>query len=207
MNYFVKKSGMTLVELMVAISIVLICMFGFSVFFARIWVSNHFILEEGQTSFIASRIVSETVKNLRKVRQPDNGEYPIRSCDEFNLVVFIDIDKDNITEKVHYFLENGQFKVGISDPSGSPPVYPSGDQTVSVLTNYVVNTSAQPVFEYYNHDYPGDVVHNPIDTPVAAIEDVRLVKIHLYVNIDPMRAPDNVNIESFAEFRNLNDYQ
>jgi hypothetical protein len=200
------KNGMTIIEVMVSIGIFTIGMVGFTLLFARSWQSNHFILEKGQASFLASRQVDLMVGDLRRVRQPDNGEYPVKSCDDFDLVVFLDIDKDNVTEKVHYYLDGEQIKRGVSNPSGTPPVYPSGDQETLVLTNYVTNEADEPVFEYYNHDYPGDVANNPLDTPVNDLEDVRLVKIHLRINIDPIRAPENVTVESFAEMRNLNDY-
>lgn len=202
-----KKNGMSLLEALIAIGIFTMGIAGFTVFFAKTWSSNKFILEEGQASMLASRSVEQIVKDLRRVRQPESGEYPIKSCSDFVLVVFIDIDKDGVTEKVHYYAENQQLKRGISKPSGTPPVYPSEDQQVAVLANYIINTSSQPVFYFYNNNYPGDAAHNPINTPVNDIEDVRLIKVHLLVNIDPAHAPDNINIESFAELRNLNDYQ
>ena len=80
-----------------------------------------------------------------------------------------------------------------------------GDQTTEVFVNYISNTNAQPVFSYYNRDYPSDIINNPLATPVS-VENVRLIKIHLLVNIDPINAPNNVNVESFAELRNLNNY-
>lgn len=194
-------------EMLIAIGIFTIGMAGFTVLFARSWITNHFILEEGQASLVASRAVEGLVSDLRRIRQADSGEYPILSCDDFDLVVFIDIDGDDVTEKVHYFIDDEELKRGISNPSGVPPVYPDEDEEVETLTNYVYNSGIQPAFYYYNHEYPGDAEHNPMDTPVADIEDVRLVKIHLLINIDPGRTPENVNIESFAELRNLNDYQ
>lgn len=193
-------------EMIIAIGIFSMGIAGFSLLFARSWVTNHFILEEGQASLTASRKVEQMVNSLRKVRQADSGEYPIKSCDDFDLVVFIDIDNDDITEKVHYFIEDEQLKMGTTKPSGTPSVYSAGDQTVAVISGYVVNQSEQPVFYYYNNQYPEDPENNPMDTPVADIENVRLVKINLWINIDPIKAPENVNIESFAELRNLNDY-
>jgi len=86
-----------------------------------------------------------------------------------------------------------------------PKTYPSGDQEVTVIAGHIVNATNEPIFYYYNRDYPGDVVNNPLDTP-AAVSDVRLLKIHLKINIDPNRAPDNVEMQSFVELRNLNDY-
>ena len=197
---------MTLVEVMVAIAIMLIAMEGFTLLFLQSWDTNKFILEEGMASAAASRATGKIVSQLRSVRQADNGDYPIESADDFDFKVYLDIDKDGVTERVHYFLDQvtDELKVGVTNPiAGTPVSYPAADDTVSILANYVVNDNTDPVFYYFNQNYPGDTVNNPIVTP-AAVDQIRLVQVHLYVNIDPVHAPDNINIESFADLRNLN---
>ncbi len=112
-------------------------------------------------------------------------------------------------EKVHYFLDlaTDQLKLGVSDPLATTPVtYPGGDSTVSVVANYVVNENSNPVFFYYNGDYPSDIINNPLTTP-ATVGMVRMIHVHLFVNINPVHAPDNINIESFVDLRNLNTYE
>lgn len=199
------SQGMTLVELLVAITIMLIAMQGFSLLFLRTWDMNKFILEEGMASSAASHATGKIIKELRGVKQADNGDYPIKSGSNFDLIVYEDIDDDGVTERVHYFLDmnTDQFKVGITHPTGSAPVsYPAADDTVTVLVNYVTNSNSDPVFYYYNKNYPGDTVNNPLSTPVT-VADVRLIRVHLLVNIDPVHAPNNINIESFVDLRNL----
>jgi hypothetical protein len=120
--------------------------------------------------------------------------------------VYLDVDKDGTTERVHYFLDQAtdELKKGITDPLATTPIsYPATDDSVSVITNYVINEATDPVFYYYNENYPGDIVNNPLVSPVA-VDQVRLIRVHLYVNINPVHAPDNINIESFADLRNLN---
>lgn len=197
---------MTLVELMMSIFIMLMAMEGFTILFLQSWKTNGFILETGLAASAASRAVNVAVSELRKVRQGDNGDYPIEAGDDFDLSAYIDIDGDGVTERVHYFLEDGQFKRGVREPSATQPVtYAGGDATVTVLALDIANEPTEPVFTYYNEDYPGDTVNNPLGTPIA-VRDARLVKVRLVINIDPNNAPDDTNIESFAEFRNLNDY-
>lgn len=198
--------GMTLVELMVSIFIMLMAMEGFTILFLQSWKTNGFILETGLAASAASRAVNVAVSELRKVRQGDNGDYPIESGDDFDLTAYIDIDGDGVTERVHYFLENGQFKRGVREPSATQPVtYADDDETETVLASDIANENGEPVFSYYNEDYPGDTVNNPLGTPIA-VRDARLAKVRLVINIDPNNAPDDTNIESFVEFRNLNDY-
>lgn len=198
--------GMTLVEVMVSIFIMLVAMEGFTILFLRSWQTNGFILETGLASAAASRAVNTAVSELRKVRQGDNGDYPIEAADDFDLTAYIDIDGDGATERVHYFLDNGEFKRGVREPSATQPVtYAIGDGTVQILASAIANEPTEPIFTYYNEDYPGDTVNNPLGTPIA-VRDARLAKVRLVINIDPNNAPEDTNIESFVEFRNLNDY-
>lgn len=204
-----KYKAMTLVEVLATIAIMLIAMEGFTLLFVKSWSMNKFIIEEGLASAAASRATNKIITKLRSVRQADNGDFPVESGDDFDLKVYIDIDDDDVTERVHYFLDldADQLKVGITDPVSTTPIsYPAADDTVSVLTNYVVNENANPVFYYYNKNYPGDQVNNPLATPIN-VEDARLIRVHLLVNIDPVRAPNNINIESFADLRNLENYE
>ncbi|MBI2439527.1 MAG: hypothetical protein HYV45_02925 [Candidatus Moranbacteria bacterium] len=192
-------------EMLIAVGISLIAMEGFTLLFLRSWDNNKFILEEGMASSIASRATNDVVATLRSVRQADNGDFPVESGDDFDLKVYIDIDDDGVVERVHYFLDlaNDQFKMGVTNPTGASPVsYPASDDTVTVLANFIVNENSDPVFYFYNENYPGDTVNNPLATPVA-VESVRLIRVHLLVNIDPVHAPNNINIESFADLRNL----
>lgn len=201
---------MTLMELMIAIGVVLFVMQSFSYLFIRTWDTNKFVLEEGLASAAASRATNQIVIQLRGIQQGENGAYPIVSADDFDLTLYADIDDDGVIERVHYFLDqpNDQLKVGVTNPdiSVQPPMYPAGDESVLVMTNYVVNESSMPVFSYYNDNYPGDVANNPLTTP-ANTGNIRLIKVHLFVNINPIHAPDNINIESFVDLRNLQSYE
>jgi hypothetical protein len=203
-----KLKGLTLVEMLVAIGIMTIGMVGFTLLFSGTWKSSKFILETGVTAVQVNRASAEIVNNLRKVRQADNGDYPVESADAFDIEVYLDIDGDGVTERVHYWLDdaNDRLMRGIREPSSAvPPVYAAGDGTTSIIANYIVNEASQPLFYYYNENYPGDTVNNPLPTP-AEIQDIRLVRILIRMNIDPIKAPNNINIESFVDLRNLESY-
>lgn len=200
-----KIRGMTIVEMMVAIAVVLIAMEGFTFLFLRTWDTNKFIIEEGLASMTASRATNKIVIQLRGVQQADNGDYPLESGDDFDIVFYNNVDGDVAVERVHYFLDqvNDQLKIGVTNPLATNPVtYPAGDTTVSVVADYIVNDATDPIFYYYNENYPTDIVNNPIATP-AVIGEVQMIRVKLYVNINPIHAPDNINIESFVDLRNL----
>jgi prepilin-type N-terminal cleavage/methylation domain-containing protein len=203
------RLGMTLVEMLVAIAVMLIAMEGMTYLFVSSWDKNKSIIETGLASTTASRAVNKTIIQLRALKQADNGDYPIEEADDFDLTIYTDIDDDGVTERVHYYLDlaTDKFKRGITDPnSGTPVTYPAGDTTTTTLAEFIVNESNDPMFSYYNDNYPGDTTNNPLTTP-AALGSIQLVRMKARVNIDPVHAPENINIESFVDLRNLHNYE
>lgn len=197
---------MTIIEMLIAIAIFTIGIGGFSLLFVKSWQGNSYVYEMGQSSIMASQGVNEVVGYLRKARQGDDGSYPVRSATDNDLVIFSDYDKDGITERLHFYKNGNQLLMGWRKPSGSlPKTYAAGDQGSKTISDGIVNNGSTPIFYYYNKDYPGDQANNPVATP-ANSPDIRLIKVLLKVNIDPNRAPDNIEVSSFVELRNLNDY-
>lgn len=91
---------------------------------------------------------------------------------------------------------------GATESSGFPPTYPAGDQHVVQVGRGITNTSSQPIFYYLNRDYPEDMTNNPLPIP-AAVEDISLIKIDIYANVDPGHAPNTMRMETFVKPRNI----
>lgn len=198
--------GMSLVEMLIAIAIFTIGILGFTQLFVYSWRQNAYTMEMGQSSMAVSQGANKMVQYLREARQGDDGSYPVVSANENDLVVFGDYDQDKITERLHFYRSGEDIILGIRKPTtGFPKTYAAGDAETKVIASHIVNDVDTPVFAYYNSKYPEDSVNNPIATPAAA-PNVRLVRIDLHMNIDLNRAPDNVQIKSFVEIRNLNDH-
>jgi hypothetical protein len=201
--------GLTLIELLVALFVVGLVMQGFTLLFVRTWDTNKFILETGLASAMAQRANNKLVIDLRGIQQSDNGTFPISEATNMSLTIYSDIEDDGVVERVHYYLDEAsdELRVGITNPDSSvPPDYPSGDEETRVLARYIVNESTDPVFYYYNDDYPGDTTNNPLTLPTS-LANIQLVRIKLLINIDPIRAPNNIYVESFVDLRNLHDYE
>lgn len=198
-----KKKGMSLIEMIVAISIFTMGIAGFTMLFLKSWKSNSFILEEGMASSQASQTVTNISGKLREIRQPDTGEYMIKTANENELVIYVNEDADSNIERVRYFLDgtNHILKKGVAEASGSPLSYPAdySSDTINNLASYVMNSGgSEPVFKYYDNT---NTQLSASPTPT----NIRVIEINLWINIKPLSAPENVKIGTSVELRNLDE--
>lgn len=201
-----KLSGITFIEMLMTISIFTISIAGLTLLFLKTWNANSYTIEKGRSSMIASQGMNKVVGYLRRTRQGDDGAYAIQLANDNELVIFCDYDKNGITERIHMYKNGEDILMGITEPTATiPKSYPVGDQSIITLTSSIVNDASSPIFSYYNTDYPADTINNPMTTP-ASIADVRLIKVNLKINSNPIRFSDNIDLQSFVEMRNLNDY-
>lgn len=197
-----KQRGMTLVEVIMACAIMTILMGVVSVMINRSFFVNKYTFEQGLNTTALQSSLRNFSRYLREARQSDIGGYLIEYADDFELYYFADIDNDAIVERVHYFVENYQLKIGSSKPSGFPLTYPIEDQEIKIVGNGIVNNASQPVFYYYNQNYPIDTSNNPLTTP-ASPRDIGMVEIDLYVNIDTEHVPNSMRMGTFVRPRNI----
>lgn len=189
--------GMTLVELLVAIGIMLIVLAGMTALFLVAWKSQSYQIKLGQASLLASRGVSKVVKNIRQAQQGDDGSYLLKSGDDFDVVFYANVDDDDIVERIHYYLVGNVFYMGVTDSSTDPPYsYPADDGVVSVASSNVVNTDADYIFQYYDNNAA------LMATPVAS-GSVRMIEVRLLVDVDPFSSPIPVTVKSKTTIRNL----
>jgi prepilin-type N-terminal cleavage/methylation domain-containing protein len=196
------KKGMTLVEVSVACSVMVILAGIMSLLVIKSFAVNRYSIEQGLNTASIQNTLTKFSKHLREARQSDEGGYLIESAEDFDLVFYANVDADPAIERVHYFLENTQLKIGTSEASGFPPKYSETDQLVNIIGNGIVNTQVQPIFYYYESGYYGQVNQNAIATPATPAQ-IGLVKIDLYVNTDPGNMPENTHMETFIRPRNI----
>lgn len=86
-------------------------------------------------------------------------------------------------------------KKGVINPTGPPDFYPQDQEEVTVLSKYVRNTP--PIFRYFDAD-GNEIVELP-----ARLVDTKLMTVFLVVNVDPNRPPQDFELESSVQIRNL----
>ena len=90
---------------------------------------------------------------------------------------------------------NHLFKKGVINPTGYPVEYPLDQEMVQTITSYVRNDP--PIFKYF--DESGQEL---LDQP-ARLQDTKVMELDLIVNINPHREPQDFEIKSSVQLRNL----
>jgi hypothetical protein len=187
---------------MVAISIFLTTSSLILAFLTQGFEVNRFALEQSDAIGYARKSIDIMVKEIRKASPAENGSYPIDYASDQSLIFYSDIDADGLFERVRYFLDGTELKKGVIKPTGFPAQY-IAFENISTIAKYVRN-GPTPTFYYYNSGYPTDTTHNPLSTP-AAVNQVRLIRIFIKINVDITKAPVDYILISNAQIRNLKD--
>ncbi|MFA6254731.1 MAG: prepilin-type N-terminal cleavage/methylation domain-containing protein [Patescibacteria group bacterium] len=197
-----QSHGFTLIEAMVTIGIFLVSLSAVTLFVTQGFKVNRFAIQQSDAINYARKGIDIMIKEIREASPAENGSYPIVTAQNQTLTFYSDIDQDELVERVRYFLDGVNLKKAVSKPSGFPPVY-SIEEQISTLSEYVRNDT-DPIFYYYNKDFPTDTENNPLPQPIA-INEVRLIRIFLKINVDPAYAPADFVLISNSQLRNLKD--
>ena len=90
-----------------------------------------------------------------------------------------------------------ELRRSVIEPSGSPVTYPADQERSSIITYYVRN--APPIFTYYDKD------GNQITSDPSILANTKMVRLHMIVNVDVNRAPNDYDLMQFVQIRNLKE--
>lgn len=193
--------GLTLVELIVAIGIsglvgVVLVAFVSSTF--NLWR----LTREQQDLQFKTRIALRSITTeIREMQDASNGSFAIATANPNEFIFYSNVDQDDDIERVRYFFESNALKRGLIEPSGSPALYPSGSETISIIVSDVYLSG--DMFSYYDETYTG--VEDPLSSPFDNT-DVHLVKISFSIDNDPINPPGANEITTEITPRNLKQY-
>jgi prepilin-type N-terminal cleavage/methylation domain-containing protein len=200
------KKGFTLIEILVALGIftglaVLLSNFQKDIFINNTFVQNSLVAESE-----ARGALKRAIAELRAASPSNNGLYPVAVADKNTLTFFSDIDKDGLRERVRYFVAtsttSSSLRRGVTKPTGSPYVYLDANESLSVAVHDIVNPTSTPVFAFYDDTYDG--TSSPLVWPVN-VSDIRLVKMTIMIDLNPVRSPTVMTFTSQVTIRNLKD--
>lgn len=188
--------GITLIETIVTVAIIFVVLGAISGSVITLYRTHKYTLEQSQAITEARRGVETMVKEIREAVPGDDGAYVIELAQDYEFIFYSDIDKDEAAERVRYFIDDTDFKKGVINPSAGWPVsYPLGNEEISILSRYIRNQP--PVFHYFNGD--GDEI---TELP-ARLKDTKLMRVYLVINVDPAQPPQNYELSSDIQIRNL----
>jgi len=179
--------GFTLIETIVVIVIFTLALgtvFGLIVMAYRV---QGYTWQQSQAIEEARRGVETMVKEIREARTGEDGSYTINKTEDKEKVrYFIEGDPDS--------LEGALFKKGVINPVGIPATYPTSSEVVTTLAKYIRNSP--PIFRYFDEN------GNELPSP-ARRKDTTLMQVYLIINVDRNRAPQNFELKSDVQIRNL----
>lgn len=141
--------------------------------------------------------ITQMAREIRTMRQAQNGAYPLVTGSNSDITFYSDIDYDGESEQVRYYLQNNTLYKSVIEPVGFPATYPQGSAVTKILTENVL-VGSDPIFLYFNGDWPLDTANNPLATPVS-IAEVRLIRISLTISSN-----DNVSGQGYTLNTNVN---
>ncbi len=146
---------------------------------------------QGTTIFALS---TSTIADNSIIFSADATSYVSRggSCPSYSMKAIFEF---SFVEDLSAFAH--EFKKGVIKPIGDPPTYPSSQEQISVLTSYVRNVP--PIFEYF------DQAGNKIEDYPARSVDTKMMKVYLAVNVNPNQPPQDFELESYVQLRNLKE--
>lgn len=175
-----SSEGFTLIEILVSSAITVLLAAGF--------LGLQYLLSKNQVTAWANykaiessnASVSTLIRELRNATASENGAYALESLQDQSIIFYSDYDYDGQTERLRYTLSGTQLTKGIIEPVGDPAVYNPATEKQTVVSD-IIRNGANPVFYYYNSDWPEDSINNPLP-PAERIAHTIYIKVSLKSN-------------------------
>lgn len=198
-----SQSGFTLVEVLIALVLVIFILGAMLALQDMIFNQQQTTINSYVTIDTANRTVERMAREIRNSRIADNGAYTLEILDDQNLAFYGDADGDSSIERIRYFLDGAVLKKGVIEPTSHPVTYPLANEVVTEVAEGIVN-GTEPIFYYYNGEWPKDETNNPLPITSRQIH-TRLIGIRLVVNTDELNLHTNYEIASYTHVRTLKD--
>lgn len=196
------KQGMTLVEIIATVSILVIVMGAVATFQYNVLDYNRHSQVALTNIQDATNLLKYMSKELRTMSPSANGSYPILSAATSTISFYSDIEGNGTKEQVRYYIAGATLYRGITEPSGSPLTYNLANESESIIATGVRNATSSALFEYFDSPYDGN--EQPLTYPLT-IYTIRLVRINITIDSDPKRSPVLITYSIQVSLRNLKD--
>lgn len=187
---------MTLIEVLVWLVIFYAVFIGILSSIQYFYRVNTYSINQASAVASAQRGIDKMVRVIRETSYAANGAYPVISMSAHQFTAYSDVDSDQYSERVRFYIEGNDLKQGTIEAAGDPPTY-AGAESISVLSPYVRNLEANlTTFHYYDEDGTEIIDY-------TRVADVRFVTVDMIVDVDPTKTPTTLNMRTSAMLRNL----
>jgi prepilin-type N-terminal cleavage/methylation domain-containing protein len=196
-----KNKGFTVIEMLITLFIltligIALITFQIDLFSLNKFSNNNLIAQED-----ARRALKNISAEIRSLSPSSLGAYALVQTATSSFTFYNNIDSDSSVEKIRYFLAGSTLKKGITKPTGNPLTYNPTNEIIIALVHNIANATTS-IFNYYDTNYDGqsDPLTEPVDTA-----QVRLIKINLIIDADPLKPPAPLYMTTQISSRNLKD--
>jgi len=182
--------GFTLIEILIAMSIFTVVFILGADYITTGFRGSTFQSEQETAIQNARRGIETMTREIRGANQSAQGDYPLATIDDDNLIFYSDVEYDDTMDKIRYFVDGSDLKKVVTQ-AGPANDYNQPGATTTIA--HYINNQSEPLFAYYDSDY----------AVTDALNDVRLIKIRLKINVTPERAPNDYYVETDVHLRNL----
>ncbi len=142
---------------------------------------------------------------MRSASPASNGAYAIEAATTSSFSFYSDVDGDKVYDKVRYYLATSTAVTstvyrGVIKPTGSPLQYATSSEVISTAIKNVIKSTSTNFLEYYDANYTGS---EPAMTSTLDLTKIRIVKVSVFADVTPGKAPKPVFFSSFVSIRNL----
>jgi len=194
-----NKAGFTLLELTISVFIFTLVIGGIASMFVYFINSYSFAFNQNVTISEVKVAFTRIIAELRETRTSEDGAYPLFIANDNELGFYADVDNDGRVERVRYYLVGNDFYRALLEPNDTQTPY-TGTETISIISS-IISNQGNPVFEYYNGDWPGDTLNNPLAQSQRLL-NTRLIQISLELN-SASTQQKNLQVSTQVTLRNL----
>ena len=197
-----NAQGATLPEVIVGAAIFAVLALVVSLFQRDVFSFNRILSESLGNQQEARQAFKSMSAEIRAASQSSLGGYAIEAAATSSLIMYTNIDADSVKERVRYFLSGSTLYKGVIKPVGNPLVYNSANEVLTEIVHNVANATSTPtpIFTYYDSAYDGTTA--PLGNPVSILS-IRLIRMTVFIDQNPLRDPGPTVITTQAAIRNL----
>ncbi len=193
------KKGISLVELIVTTGLVSVLALVVSVLLVRSLTTYRITNKSINMQEDAAKVMREFEYSSRAA-----SEIVTATVSEFTYLRYFDLTSTSPTQ-IRFYEDNGQFKMGRTEPFGTPPTitYPQGDEVVTLLIDDVVAPTSTIFFNYFDDfsvQIPSLLDNPPVPVNIPA---VKMVEFTITVDDDINTLPQSVTEITRVHLRNM----